>query len=88
MDAVLAARIEAAARLHVVAPDPALDSLTYIRVSALATNPAAAGALKAALDQLHRGVPVDSALAPVRRLLAPGGSLLLGAPEWAGGTLP
>jgi hypothetical protein len=88
MDAVLAARIEAAARLHVVAPDAALDSLTYIRVSALATNPAVAAALKAALDQLHRGVPVDSALAPVRRLLAPGGSLLLGAPEWAGGTLP
>jgi hypothetical protein len=87
-DAALAARIEAAARLHAVAPDVALDSLTYIRVSALATNPAVAAALKVALEELHRRVPADSALVPVRRLLASGGSALLGAPEWAGGTVP
>lgn len=84
----LALRIEAAARLHESAPTAALDSLTWIRVSALASHPAVADALKHALDAFRKGVSADSALAPVRRLLIPGGSLLAGPPEWAGGTAP
>jgi len=81
---VLAARIDAAAALAHVAPAAAADTLMYIRVSALKSAPAVAGALQTAIDLLRKGAPVDSALARTRRALEPPARLLTGPAEWAG----
>jgi hypothetical protein len=59
----------------------------YIRVSALKSAPAVAGALQTAIDLLRKGAPVDSALARTRRALEPPARLLTGPAEW-GGVVP
>ncbi len=84
----LRTRIETAAALYPRAPGAALDSLTYVRVSALTSSPAVAADLKATLEQLRGGVALDSALAPVRRRLAGGSLEIAGPPEWSGGIAP
>jgi len=83
----LAGRIDAAAALARSAPAAAADSLVYIRVSALSSAPAVAGALQRAIDLLRRGAPADSALASTRRALEPPPRLLTGPAEW-GGVVP
>ena len=84
---VLTGRIDAAAALARIAPSAAADSLVYIRVSALTSAPAVAGALQRAIDLLRRGAPADSALATTRRALEPPPQLLTGPAEW-GGVVP
>jgi hypothetical protein len=79
---VLAARIDAAARLYASAPQAALDSLTYVRVTALTVAPAVAAALDSALSALRRGAVLESALARARRLLEPPARVVKGSPEW------
>ncbi|HEU4643026.1 MAG TPA: hypothetical protein VFS44_11275 [Gemmatimonadaceae bacterium] len=83
----LAARLDAVAALAHTAPSAAADSLVYIRVSALSTAPAVAGALQHAIDLLRKGAPVDTALARARRALEPPPRMLGGPAEW-GGVLP
>lgn len=83
----LAGRIDAAAALARTAPAAAADSLVYIRVSALSSAPAVAGALQRAIDLLRRGAPADSALASTRRALEPPPRLLTGPSAW-GGVVP
>jgi hypothetical protein len=80
----LAARIDAAASLARIAPSAAADSLVYIRVSALTSAPAVAGALQRAIELLRRGAPAESALASTRRALEPPARLLTGPAEWVG----
>lgn len=83
----LAARIDAAAALAHSAPAAAADTLMYIRVTALRSAPAVAGALQNAIDLLRKGASVDSALARTRRALEPPPRLLTGPAEW-GGVVP
>jgi hypothetical protein len=83
----LAARIDAAAALAHSAPAAAADTLMYIRVTALKSAPAVAGALQNAIDLLRKGASVDSALARTRRALEPPPRLLTGPAEW-GGVVP
>lgn len=83
----LATRIDAAATLAHIAPAAAADTLLYIRVSALKSAPAVAGALQVAIDLLRKGASVDSALARTRRALEPPPRLLTGPAEW-GGVVP
>jgi hypothetical protein len=83
----LAARIDGAAALAHIAPAAAADSLMYIRVSALKSAPAVAGALQVAIDLLRKGASVDGALARTRRALEPPPRLLTGPAEW-GGVVP
>jgi hypothetical protein len=83
----LAARIDGAAALAHIAPAAAADSLMYIRVSALKSAPAVAGALQVAIELLRKGASVDSALARTRRALEPPPRLLTGPAEW-GGVVP
>ncbi|MEP6474614.1 MAG: hypothetical protein ABJC74_12870, partial [Gemmatimonadota bacterium] len=64
-------------------PDQARDSLTVIRVEAARSAPAIATAIGIAVERVGRGVPLDSALAPVRRSLNPGGWLETGSFDWA-----
>jgi hypothetical protein len=83
----LASRIDAAVALARTAPSAAADSLVFIRVSALTSAPAVAGALQHAIELLRKGAPADSALAPTRRALEPPARLLGGPAEW-GGVVP
>jgi len=81
----LAARIDAAVRLYRLAPEAAMDTLTYVRVAALTAAPVVAGALDTALVALRRGIGVDSALARTRRLLEPRARVIAGPPDWQAG---
>ena len=83
--AALAARIDAAVRLYRMAPEAAMDTLTYVRVAALTAAPVVAGALDTALVALRRGMAVDSALARTRRLLEPPARVIAGPPDWQAG---
>jgi len=78
----LAVRIDAAARLYRNEPARALDSLTYVRVTALTTAPQVAAALQNALDGLRKGATLDSALLATRRLLAPRARVVVGPMAW------
>lgn len=79
----LSQRIETAARVYGTSPDGGRDSLTLIRVSALTLAPPVARELGSALSALEQGIPIDSALAPVRRVLAPAPESLAGPADWA-----
>ena len=83
----LAARIDAAAALAHSSPAAAADTLMYIRVAALKSAPAVAGALQNAIDLLRKGASVDSALTRTRRALEPPARLLTGPADW-GGVVP
>jgi len=82
--AALAARLDRAAALARTEPAAALDSLTYIRVTALKAAPAVAQALGAAIESLRRGASIDSALAGARRALEPRVQIVTGPAEWGG----
>jgi hypothetical protein len=82
--AALAARIDAAVTIAHHTPAAALDSLAYIRVTALSAAPPVAKALGEAIALLQRGVSVDSALAATRRALEPRPRILGGPSEWGG----
>jgi type IV secretory pathway VirB2 component (pilin) len=86
-NAALAARIGVAAALARTTPMAAVDSLTYIRVTALTTAPAVANALRKAIEMLEKGASVDNALARARRALEPKPVILGGPAEW-GGVMP
>lgn len=86
-NSALAARIDAAAGLAHRAAPVAADSLTFIRVAALSAAPSIAGALQVAIDRLRRGLPADSALTRVRRLLEARPRVASGGGEW-GGVIP
>lgn len=81
-NAALAARLERAAALYRTSPSAALDSLTYIRVSALTAAPPVATAVGRAIDALRHGASIDSALVAARRLLEPRVRVMAGPPEW------
>ncbi|HEU4588184.1 MAG TPA: DUF4175 family protein [Gemmatimonadales bacterium] len=83
-NAALAARIDVAAALARMAPAAAIDSLTYIRVSALTSAPAVAAPLRAAIEALQKGVSADSALAATRRALEPPAAAMASPLEWGG----
>jgi hypothetical protein len=82
--AALAARLDRAAALARTQPVAAIDSLTYIRVSALRTSPALAQALGDAIESLKRGASIDEALAGARRALEPRAQIIAGPAEWGG----
>jgi hypothetical protein len=82
--AALARRIEAATSLLRSAPSAALDSLVYIRVTALTAAPEVARALQGAIGLLQRGASADSALAGTRRALEPKPAAVAGPAEWGG----
>lgn len=80
----LADRIANAATLVSARRPEAIDSLTYIRVTALRDAPEAAPALGAALELLRRGAAADTALARARRALEPPPARINGPVEWRG----
>ena len=80
----LADRIADAAALVSSRRPEAIDSLTYIRVTALREAPDAAPALGAALELLRRGIAADTALARARRALEPPPARIRGPVEWRG----
>jgi hypothetical protein len=82
--AALARRIDAATALLRSAPPAALDSLVYIRVTALTAAPEVARALQGAIARLQRGASADSALAGTRRALEPKPAAVAGPAEWGG----
>jgi hypothetical protein len=82
--AVLAGRVERAARLYPVDRDAALDSLTFVRVAALAGRTDVAQALARAIERLRAGEDLASALAPIRRALSAAAQPLGGSLEWLG----
>lgn len=82
--AALGARLDRAAAIARTQPAAALDSLTYIRVTALKAAPAVAQALGNAIESLKRGASIDSALAGARRALEPRAQVVAGPVEWGG----
>lgn len=86
--AVLATRVERAARLYTTDREAALDSLTFVRVAALAGRPDVAEALARAIERLRTGEDPASALAPARRALGAAAEPLSGALEWMGSGTP
>ena len=82
--AALAVRLDRAAAIARTEPAAAIDSLTYIRVTALKAAPVVAKALGDAIESLKRGASVDSALAGARRALEPRAQVVVGPAEWGG----
>ncbi|HWZ58859.1 MAG TPA: DUF4175 family protein [Gemmatimonadaceae bacterium] len=85
-NAALAVRIDRAMAISHRTPAAALDSLTYIRVTAISSAPAVAKALGDAIALLQRGSSVDSALTGTRRALEPRPRIVSGPLEWGGVT--
>jgi hypothetical protein len=86
--AILSGRIEQAAARYPRERQAALDSLTYVQVSALSTHPAAGRALSDAIVALRGGAVLDSALAPVRRTLAVPARMIEAPVEWSAAGAP
>jgi hypothetical protein len=81
---LLAERIERAAGMMSSAREPALDSLTFIRVAALEGHADLAEALAQAVARLRQGDQPGPALAQARRLLSRAAEPLDGSPDWLG----
>lgn len=79
-----AARFDAALALLRENPAAAIDSLSLLRVDALAESPAFALALAAAVDSLRGGDDATNALARARRVVAGAPIVRAGASEWGG----
>ena len=88
VDILLAERVERAARLYPSSPEAALDSLTFVRVAAIAARPALADALARALDRIRAGGALAPSLVPVRRLLTVPAAPVPGSAEWLGTVAP